>query len=337
MSEPLSIVALRHRYGKTPVLDGIDLSVAAGEFVAILGASGCGKTTLLRAVAGLVTPTDGEIHINGAVVTSGGRERVPVERRGVGLVFQDYALFPHMSVTDNVGFGLPRGERAARVSALLALAGLESLADRRPAALSGGQQQRVALVRALAPRPHLLLLDEPFANVDAERRRDLGGQLRAAVRAEGTAALLVTHDRADALRLADRVVAVVPAPAGAVIAQAGPPEVLYRRPATEAVARLTGPAFFLDATARGTVADTALGPTDLLVPRQGPVRLLLRPEQLRLQPGERDQIVERDFLGRGWSLRIDTPAGRLSVEVARLPTAATAEVVLDGPLWALPG
>lgn len=336
MSEPLIVEDLRHRYGPTPVLDGVSFAVSRGEFVAILGASGCGKTTVLRAIAGLVTPTGGAIHINGRVVVSGGRERVPVERRGVGLVFQEYALFPHMTVAQNVGFGLPRGERPSRVAALLSLAGLDGLAERRPAALSGGQQQRVALVRALAPRPHLLLLDEPFANVDAERRNALGAQLRSTVRAEGTAALLVTHDRADALRLADRVVAVVPGADGATIAQVGPPTQLYHRPSSEAVARLTGPATFLDGVAGGHSAQTALGTVSLAEPRQGPVRLLLRPEQLRFDPDGDQPILERGFLGRGWLLTMQTPAGPLSAEVDALPSGSSGTLRVHGSLWAIP-
>lgn len=336
MSEPLIVEDLRHRYGPTPVLDGVSFSVERGEFVAILGASGCGKTTVLRSIAGLVTPTGGAIHISGRVVVSGGRERVPVERRGVGLVFQEYALFPHMTVAENVGFGLPRSERAGRVEALLSLAGLDALAERRPAALSGGQQQRVALVRALAPRPHLLLLDEPFANVDAERRYDLGARLRATVRAEGTAALLVTHDRADALRLADRVVAVVPGESGATIAQVGAPPELYRRPASEAVARLTGAATFLSGDADGQTAQTVLGRVALVAPRQGPVRLLLRPEQLQFEPDGEQRIIERGFMGRGWSLTVQTPAGPLSAEVSTLPVRERGQLRVLGPLWALP-
>lgn len=338
MPAPLTLTDLSHAYGATSVLDRISFSLAAGEFVAILGASGCGKTTLLRAIAGLLTPSSGRIDIGARPVAADGRELVPVERRGVGLVFQDYALFPQMSVTANVGFGLPREQRTERVAELIALAGLSGLADRRPAALSGGQQQRVALIRALAPRPHLMLLDEPFANVDAERRHALGARLCELIRAEGAAALLVTHDRTDALQLTDRVIALTPAASGAVIAQDDTPENLYRRPSSAEVARLTGPAWFLEGQACGAVVDTALGRLALVSPRTGPVQLLIRPEQARLQPDARGPhtITHARFIGRGWVLDCATPAGNASAESSTRPTTARGTLTIDGPVWALP-
>ena len=337
MSEPpLQITGLGHRYSALPVLASVSLTIQAGELVAALGPSGCGKTTLLRAIAGLLTPDTGRIAVGGVTVVEGGQERVPVERRRVGLVFQEYALFPHMSVADNVGFALPRGQRRQRVAALLELAGLAGLADRKPAALSGGQQQRVALIRALAPRPHLLLLDEPFANVDAERRRTLGAELRRLIQAEGAAAMLVTHDRADALRLSDRVLAITPRPGGASITQDASPQHLYRRPCDAAVARLTGPAWFLDGQGEGAIAQTTLGSLPLLAPVHGPVRLLIRPEQARLlpEPAGPHRVLQQHFVGRGWLLDCRTDAGTITVEAAA--PSARGRVVIDGPVWALP-
>ncbi|MFT5685210.1 MAG: iron(III) transport system ATP-binding protein [Myxococcota bacterium] len=333
---PLAITGLSHRYGDTPVLSGVSFTLNPGEFVAILGASGCGKTTLLRAIAGLLTPEGGRIDIGGRTVAQDGREKVGVEKRGVGLVFQDYALFPQMSVADNVGFGLPRAQRAQRVAGLIEVAGLTGLADRRPAALSGGQQQRVALIRALAPRPHLLLLDEPFANVDAERRATLGARLIDLIAAEGAAALLVTHDRTDALQLTDRVIALTPGPHGAVIAQDAAPEVLYRRPASREVAHLTGPCWFLDATATGTTATTPLGTLPLREPRTGPVTLMVRPEQARLDPDGPHTVLRQRFIGRGWVADCETPSGEVTVESPHRIAGAQGRVVVSGPVWALP-
>ncbi len=332
---PLRVHELRHRYPETPVLNGIDLTVQPGELVTALGASGCGKTTLLRAIAGLLTPTSGSIEIGGAIVVADGRERVPVERRRVGLVFQEYALFPQMTVAANVGFGV--GDDTARVDELLALVGLSNLAGRRPAQLSGGQQQRVALARALAPRPHVLLMDEPFSNVDAQRRAEIGRQVRETIRAEGAAALLVTHDREQALRLADRVAVLVAAPSGAVLAQLDTPQMVYRRPCSAEVAHLTGPAFLLSGEAAGETAETALGTVRLVAPRQGTVEIVLRPESVRFVSDSAGphSVVENRFIGRGWELDCQTPAGVIAVcdESAR---SGTGRVEISGAVWALP-
>lgn len=289
MPESVRITGLRHAYGATPVLAGLDLSVGEGELVAILGASGCGKTTLLRAIAGLVTPTDGDIHIAGQAVVQGGRDLVPCERRGVGLVFQEYALFPTLTVSENIGFG---GASHDRVQKLLAVTGLDDLADRKPSQLSGGQQQRVALARALAPKPTLILLDEPFANVDAQRRLALGRFLREALAVEGTAALLVTHDQDTALRLGDRLAVLMPGPAGARVAQQGAPQEVYREPVSLEVARLTGSCFEVDGQ-------------------------LCRPEELGFVVGDgADEVVAAAFVGRCWSLLVRTADGEVEVESA---------------------
>jgi iron(III) transport system ATP-binding protein len=187
--------------GVAPVLAGVDLTVADGEVLVLVGPSGAGKTTLLRAVAGLVPVMAGSIRIGSRDVTS-----EPPERRRVGLVFQDHALFPHLDVAGNVGFGVARRVRAARVAELLSLVRLDGFGDRRPHELSGGESQRVALARALAPRPDVLLLDEPFASLDPELRDAVRREVHSILRASGTTAVVVTHDVADAEAVGDRVV-----------------------------------------------------------------------------------------------------------------------------------
>lgn len=191
-----------------PVLNGFDLTVEAGEIVALVGPSGCGKSTVLRLLAGLERPRRGRISIGGRLMVDDGIF-VPPERRGVGLVFQDFALFPHLTVEKNIAYGmnrLPRAERRERLEAMLALTGLAELVHRYPHQLSGGQQQRVALARALAPGPAVLLLDEPFSSLDAHLRDHLRGEVRRIIRAAGTTALFVTHDRQDVQAMADRCV-----------------------------------------------------------------------------------------------------------------------------------
>jgi iron(III) transport system ATP-binding protein len=335
----LSIRELRHSYGATPALGGVDLDVAPGEIVALLGRSGCGKTTLLRAVAGLVTPTGGSVALAGQLVVDGGRERVPTERRGVGLVFQEYALFPSMSVAVNVGFGL-RGRDPARVAALLDRLELSDLADRRPAALSGGQQQRVALARALAPRPSILLLDEPFANLDGALRVELGALLREAVRAEGAAALLVSHDRADALALADRVALLAPGPQGGVVIRDAPPVEAYGDPRSVEAALLTGDAWLLAGEPDGSGARTALGavaeaggePTGWLA---------VRPEGAAFTPGDGvARVRHAAFQGPTTLLLVDDPRlphPALVAHAGPVPAGAAGDLRIDRAAWVAPG
>ena len=312
---PLEIHGLGHRYGSSPALNDVDLSVQPGEFVALLGPSGCGKTTLLRAVAGLVCPDKGRIRLNGTTVCEAGKERVPTEARGVGLVFQEYALFPQMTVRQNVAFGVSP-ERLSHVESLLKSVGLSEYADRKPAQLSGGQQQRAALARALAPQPSLLLLDEPFANVDAARRDTLGKQLHGIVRQHGASALLVTHDQHSALALADRVLVLEPSEEGGITKQLGTPAEIYQRPNSRSVAQLTGQCHFTKGTAHGDSAETEFGTVSLTAPRKGEVTLAIRPHQLCFRPDAagKAEVLSTHYVGAVYHLLCQTPHGALEVD-----------------------
>lgn len=283
--------------GLPPVLEGLSLRVEAGELVTLLGPSGCGKTTTLRLIAGLETPDTGSIRIAGREVTA---PPLPPERRGVGLVFQDYALFPHLTVLGNVCFGLhalPRAARVARARETLALVGLTVFESRLPHQLSGGQQQRVALARALAPRPALLLLDEPFSNLDAQLRHSTRQEVRAILRRSGTTTLLVTHDQEEALAFSDRLLVM----RAGQVEQVGPPQEVYARPRTAFVANFLGRSNLLSGTAVGLTARTALGDVPLAEAAQGPVLVSVRPEHLAFaRPGEDGTpvtILAREYKG----------------------------------------
>ncbi|GAA6120475.1 ABC transporter ATP-binding protein [Acidovorax sp. FG27] len=265
----LEVSELEVRYAgrPQPAVRGVSLGLPAGEIGVLIGPSGCGKTTLLRAVAGLEPVTGGEIRLGGAVVGGVGRS-VPPERRRIGMVFQDYALFPHLTVGRNVAFGIhsaPKAEQAARVAEVLALVGLEGSAGRFPHELSGGQQQRVALARALAPRPQLMLLDEPFSNLDVELRERLAHEVRGILKAAGATALFVTHDQLEAFAIGDRIGVVE----SGTLHQWDAAYALYHRPATRFVADFIGHGVFAPATLQhqpggGVVARTPLGDlTDL--------------------------------------------------------------------------
>ncbi|MCX6463982.1 MAG: ABC transporter ATP-binding protein [Pseudonocardiales bacterium] len=283
-----------------PVLHGVDLEVQAGAIVAVLGGSGCGKTTLLRAIAGFHPVDAGSVHLAGRLVAGDGVD-VPPERRGVGLVPQDGALFGHLTVAGNVAFGLPRGPRRHdRVAEVLELVGLAGYATRRPDELSGGQQQRVALARALAPGPALVLLDEPFTALDAGLRVEVREQVCAALRAVDASAVLVTHDQQEALGAAD-LVAVLSQ--GRVV-QAGPPRELYGAPVDADVGAFVGEAVLLPAVVVAGMADTAVGALPVAGP-DGPGRVLLRPEQLRLSAGGPAVVREVVFHGHDSTVLVE--------------------------------
>lgn len=278
-AQDLSVRGLCKSYGHVPVLCGVDLSVHAGTLTAILGPSGCGKTTLLRLIAGLERPDEGTVAVGDTVVADRA-VALPPERRGLGYVAQEGAIFPHLDVAGNVGFGLPRAKRrSGRVEEMLDLVGLSGLGRRLPHQLSGGQQQRVALARALAPAPALVLLDEPFAALDAGLRATMRADVRAALSATGTTALLVTHDQTEALSLADRVAVLR---RGRLVQNATPQE-LYRTPVDTDVAGFVGQAMLLPGRARDGFAECVLGRLPLPAAQRGlvgGVTVLVRPEQL---------------------------------------------------------
>ncbi len=278
--DALRCQGLVKRYGSTVAVDHVDLSVPRGSLTALLGPSGCGKTTVLRLVAGLLDPESGTITIDGHTVTGPG-VAVPPERRNVGMVFQDYALFPHLTVARNVAYGLralPRAARPARVAEALDLVGLGALGHRLPTQLSGGQQQRVALARALAPEPDLILLDEPFSNLDASLRTTVREEIRAILKAADQTAVFVTHDQEEALSLAD-LVAVME---DGRVHQIATPQELYTQPATRFVAEFVGEADVLPGRRAGHfLVDTPIGrlPTDRAL-RADEVTVIVRPEAL---------------------------------------------------------
>jgi len=288
----MTAIALRHvskRFDGVLAIDDISLEGSSGAFLALLGPSGCGKTTLLRLLAGFERPSEGAVSLDGMVVSDGSRH-VPPEERRVSMVFQSYALWPHMTVAENVAYPLatarvPRPERAARVAAALAQVGLEAYAERRPDALSGGQRQRVALARTLVQDAHLVLCDEPLANLDVHLRAATIETFRRLYRETGRTFVYVTHDQAEALALATAIAVLD----RGRLAQVGSPETVYAEPASEAVAAFVGRGALLDvellATARGSGL-ARLGDAEFAVrarpdTRPGPARLLVRPENVR--------------------------------------------------------
>lgn len=297
------------RFGPVVAVDGFSLRLAPGEVGALLGPSGCGKTTVLRLIAGFEHPDTGRVTVGGRLVAAP-RAHIPPERRGIGMVFQDYALFPHLTVAENVAYGIGRGERA---DALLDLVGIGQLARRRPGELSGGEQQRVALARALAPRPGLVLLDEPFSNLDASLRDAVRRQVLAVLRELGTTVLLVTHDQGEALASAD-VLSVMRA---GQIVQTGTPDDVYAAPADVWVGSFLGEGAVLRTTADGSSAHLPFGsvPTTL----HGPVDVLVRPEDVAVVPGGPLTVTARELRGPDQLVDVAAPDGtRLR---ARLPAS----------------
>jgi iron(III) transport system ATP-binding protein len=304
----IDVRALVADYGAAPVLRGIDLTIAGGEILALLGPSGCGKTTLLRCIAGLERPRSGSIHIGDREVTAG--KGVPAERRRVGMVFQDGALFPHRTVVNNVNYGIVRGPaRDQRANEALRLVGLADKRDRMPGTLSGGEQQRVALARALAPKPGVVLLDEPFASLDAALRVQLRDEVRRLLTDVGVTAILVTHDQEEAMSFGDRVAVMH----GGLVEQVGTPEEIYATPASPRIARFVGEAVVLPALLNGTTADTALGviavrPTPVSAGNVSTGTVMLRPEQISALPGGDAIVTAVHYFGAETRYEILVPA-----------------------------
>ena len=346
-------------YGGQPVLVDTSLHVDEGSLACVLGPSGCGKTTLLRVIAGFEPAQSGTVRIGDRVVDDG-RQRLAAERRRVGYVPQEGAMFPHLTVADNIGFALPRrgaaarADRAARITELLSLIGMDDLGERYPHELSGGQQQRVAVARALASDPEVVLLDEPFAALDAALRAHLRAEIRGVLRAAGVTAVLVTHDRSEALSLADQVAVM----REGRIVQADAPRALYLRPVDEGVARFAGDATVLDVEVAGRGATSAVGV--LPVAPGSPVtagsgRAVIRPEQVAVRvadpaepagssgpPNGRVRAVE--YYGHDARVDVDLLIGErpstLRV-VARVPgvdapvEGQLVTVAVSSPVWVL--
>ncbi|WP_374584043.1 ABC transporter ATP-binding protein [Pseudoduganella sp.] len=312
----LDLQQISYAFGSHTVVDRLSLQLAAGSIACLLGPSGCGKTTVLRCIAGFEQVAQGSIALDGEIVARQGLHIAPEQRR-VGMVFQDYALFPHLTVAENIGFGLARAERAARVASLLQTVGLAGQGGRYPHELSGGQQQRVALARALAPRPRLLLLDEPFSNLDVELRERLAQEVRQILRAEGVSAILVTHDQHEAFAFADQVAVMHEGR----IQQWDTPYNLYHRPANRFVADFVGQGVFLPGEVQ---ADGRIRMELGILPAQGergapgqPMQVLLRPDDVLHDDASplTAEVVGKTFRGAEflYTLRLASGAQVLSL------------------------
>jgi putative spermidine/putrescine transport system ATP-binding protein len=334
----LTLERLSKVYGDFAAARDIDLSVAKGEFVSLLGPSGCGKTTTLQMIAGLVEPTTGTITLDGRDIT-----REKPNRRGLGIVFQSYALFPHMTVAQNVAFGLEmrkiaRAERDERVATMLGLVHLGGFAERYPRQLSGGQRQRVAIARALVIQPPVLLLDEPLSNLDAKLREEMQFELRRIQRRVGTTTIMVTHDQAEALSISDRVVVMEQGR----MTQVDAPYKLYENPATPFISSFVGKMNRLEGVWRRGAAEIA----GIALPAEGgglaegqAIALSIRPEKIALKPAGQGRldgaVANRFFLGGSWLFTVETPAGAVLVSApndGEEPAREGAKVSLD---WAL--
>jgi putative spermidine/putrescine transport system ATP-binding protein len=333
----VSFEAVTKRFGKATALDGVSLAIRRGEFMTLLGPSGCGKTTLLNLAAGFFSPDGGEIRIAGKPVND-----VPTHQRQIGLMFQNYALFPHMSVANNIAYGLkvrhvPKPERNRRVEDVLALVKLTGFEDRKPRQLSGGQQQRVALARALVINPKVLLLDEPFSALDKNLRASMQIELREIQRKLKVTTIFVTHDQSEALSLSDRLAVM----SEGRVRQLGTPEEIYRRPSDRFVASFVGDANVLRGRLEridGASAVVALGAARITVPvgpltgvpLAAPVDLFVRPEQLRIIEGMDDcvaggMVAAQVYQGGHVDLHVDCPesaGGRLLVRSVAPDAAA---------------
>ena len=331
---------VRKSYGDVRAVDGLSLEAPAGAIAALLGPSGCGKTTTLRLIAGFERPDAGTISVGGRLL-AGPRDFVPPERRRVGVVFQDYALFPHLDVAGNVAYALGRDGDPARIGEVLELVGLGDVRARPVHELSGGQQQRVALARALAPTPDLILLDEPFSNLDAGLRERLREEVAEILRAAAVTALFVTHDQAEALSIAETVAVM----RGGRIEQVGTPEEIYSRPATRWVAGFLGEIEVVPGEASSGRVLCELGSMPAEHGVEGPVDVMIRPESVAVglsgpQNAADAEVVGRRFYGHDQLLDLRLPSGHV-VRSRRLgfPSWHEGDRVrawIDGPTDVLP-
>ncbi|MFB6107327.1 MAG: ABC transporter ATP-binding protein [Haloplanus sp.] len=350
----LTLSGVTKRYGPETAVDDVDLVVRDGELLTLLGPSGCGKTTTLRMIAGLEMPTSGRVAVDGAPVAADG-EGVPPEERDVGMVFQEFALFPHLTVAENVGFGLDHwddADREERVADLLDLVGLSSFADRSPENLSGGQRQRVALARSLAPEPDVLLLDEPFANLDVRLRERMREEVRRIIKETDVTAVSVTHDQTEALSISDRVAVM----SDGRIEQVGRPETVFEHPKSRFVAEFLGQASFLTGrfveghitTGLGTLsADLLQGLTTDYDGAQ--LDVLVRPDDLRATPchGEdrtgNGTLTERQYTGPSFVYAVELDSGDVvhcehnHASELELGQRVTVDLVADHTLAWYPG
>lgn len=324
------------QFGDVRVVDDLSFDVAAGQTLALLGPSGCGKTTTLRLIAGLETLDMGRITIAGQLVNEY-RKHVPTEKRRVGMVFQDYAIFPHLTVGQNVSFGLQNlGKKAAqaRTEEMLTFVGLQGLGGRMPHELSGGQQQRVALARALAPAPAVLLLDEPFSNLDASLRIAMRDEVRQMLVAAGITAVFVTHDQEEALFMGDRVAVMN----DGRIEQLGTPEMIFHQPQTRFVAEFIGQTDFLPGVVTAAGVETPLGvlPQAVNAATGTAVTVALRPDDVLLAPAinGNGRVLSRQFVGIAYIYRIALTDGTIvhswQPHSSRLALGSCVQVTLDG-------
>lgn len=339
-AEALALNGLSKSFGPVKAVRSVAFDVRAGSICSLLGPSGCGKTTTLRMIAGLEVPDAGTVSI-GERVLAGPGGFVPPEQRSVGMVFQDYALFPHLDVAENIAYGLGRKPEPGRVDEVLALVGLAGAGPRAVHELSGGEQQRVAVARALAPNPRLVLLDEPFSNLDASRRVELRLQVREILQAAGVTALFVTHDQEEALSLAEKVVVMN----NGQVEQVGTPEEIYMRPANRWMAEFLGEIEVLPGTAAEGRATSEIGSLRVSGEFSGPVDILIRPESVAIgttkeSRGIRARIVDRQFYGHDQMLVLELASGsRIRSRRLGFPAWSPGDEVkvwVDGPADVLP-